>query len=359
MKPQSHPLSSILVRMRGIALALALVLGLTSCQKPPLTQQMAFIFGTMVEVTIWGEDPVRGRELSAKVFAEFDRLHRLFHPWQPGPMADLNAAIAAGKQSIPTDPEIAAMIEAATAAAVKSEHLFNPAIGRLVALWGFHSDNPPRVIPPAQEISAIVAAQPRMSDLTVEGNKVSSRNRQVQLDFGGYAKGYALDRAEQMLRAEGVKSALINIGGNILAIGSKGSESWRIGIQDPRKPSSIAELELHDGEAIGTSGDYQRYFELDGKRYSHLIDPRNGQPVQGMASVTVLFPKQPGAGTLSDWSSKPLFVAGAEGWQDAARKIGVGSALVITTQKKAYVSESLRARLTWDEKKNGPLTVLP
>jgi thiamine biosynthesis lipoprotein len=359
MTPRNPSLIFTLARLRGIVLAFALVLGLTSCQKPPLTQQMAFVFGTMVEVSVWGEDPARGRELCAKVFAEFDRLHRLLHPWQPGPMADLNAAIAAGKQNVATDPEIARMIEAASAASVKSEHLFNPAIGKLVALWGFHTDTPPKLIPPAPELEAIVKAQPRMTDLVVEGDRVTSRNRQVQLDFGGYAKGYALDRAEQLLRAEGVKSALINIGGNVLAIGSKGSEPWRIGIQDPRRPSSIATLELHDGEAIGTSGDYQRYFELDGKRYSHLIDPRSGEPVQGMASVTVLYAKQPGAGTLSDWTSKPLFVAGADGWQEAARKIGVTQTLVITTQKKAYASAAMRARLTWDETKNGPLTVLP
>ena len=98
----------------------------------------------------------------------------------------------------------------------------------------------------------------------------------VKLDLGGYAKGYALDRAAEILKSQGIHNALINIGGNVLALGTHGTRPWRVGIQHPRKPGPLATLELRDGEAIGTSGDYQRYFELDGKRYCHLIDPRTG-----------------------------------------------------------------------------------
>jgi thiamine biosynthesis lipoprotein len=98
----------------------------------------------------------------------------------------------------------------------------------------------------------------------------------VALDFGGYLKGVALDRAADILRSQGVRNALINIGGNILALGYKEGRKWRVGIQHPRRAGALATVELNDGEAIGTSGDYQRYFELDGKRYPHLLDPRTG-----------------------------------------------------------------------------------
>ena len=118
-----------------------------------------------------------------------------------------------------------------------------------------------------------------------------STNPAVQLDLGGYAKGYALDVAAAILQAHGVKNALVNIGGNVIALGTHGDRPWRVGIQHPRKPGTLATLDLHDGEAIGTSGDYQRYFELDGKRYCHLIDPRTGHPAHGMQSVTVLIPR--------------------------------------------------------------------
>lgn len=350
-------------RRRAFLIALlaagVLGLGLAGCKKKsPYVQQLAFIFGTMVEISIWGEEPERGRELASKVFAELERQHRLFHPWQPGPMADLNAAIAAGKSEIAVDAEMAKVLSDAAAASAQSEDLFNPAIGKLVALWGFHADTPSKVLPKPEAVDAVVKALPRMSDLTISGNRVSSRNTAVQIDLGGYLKGHALDRAAQMLREAKVQGALINIGGNVLAIGSKGTEPWRIGLQHPRRPASMAFLDLRDGEAVGTSGDYQRYFDIEGRRYSHLIDPRNGQPANDLASVTVLIPPRPDAGTFSDWTSKPVFIAGRADWPAMAKKLGLTHTLVLPIQGEAVATEAMRARLAWDEK-NGPLRMVP
>ena len=151
----------------------------------------------------------------------------------------------------------------------------------------------------------------------------------MQLDLGGYAKGYALDRAAAILRGQGVGNALINIGGNVMALGSKGGQPWRIGIQHPRAAAPLATLELRDGEAVGTSGDYQRYFELDGRRYCHLLDPRSGRPAQGAQAVTVLVTPREHAGALSDAASKPLFIAGDKAWRDLARRLDVEHALRI------------------------------
>ncbi len=352
-------LSASLPRLLALFAILVFAFGLSACKKKsPYTQQMAFIFGTMVEISIWGEEPARGRELSARVFTELERQHRLFHPWQPGPLADLNAAIAAGAAAVPVDPEIAGVLIAASAAAAQSEQLFNPAIGKLVALWGFHADEPAKKIPAKEAVDALVQARPRMSDLSIVDNRVTSANRAVQIDLGGYVKGYALDRAAQMLREAGVKGALINIGGNVLAIGTKGGEPWRIGLQHPRRAASMATLELRDGEAVGTSGDYQRYFEIGGRRYSHLIDPRTGEPAADLASVTVLIPPRTGAGTLSDWTSKPLFVAGRSEWPAMAKKLDVTHALVLPINGAAVATEAMRGRLVWDDK-NGPLRVVP
>jgi thiamine biosynthesis lipoprotein len=194
-----------------------------------------------------------------------------------------------------------------------------------------------------------------MSDLAIAGNRVSSANRSVQLDLGGYAKGYALDRAADILRGQGVKNALINIGGNVMALGDKGGQRWRVGIQHPRAAAPLATLELRDGEAVGTSGDYQRYFELDGRRYCHLLDPRSGRPAEGTQAVTVLIPPQPGApqgyflrgaGALSDAASKPLFIAGAGEWRGLARRLGVEQALLIDGGGVMHVTAAFRQRLT-------------
>jgi len=188
-----------------------------------------------------------------------------------------------------------------------------------------------------------------MSDIVVENNLVHSKNPAVKLDLGGYAKGYALDLASEYLRNHGVKNALINIGGNIIALGKHGEAPWRVGIQHPRKPGPIATLDLADGWAIGTSGDYQRYFELAGKRYCHVIDPRNGYPAQGTQAVTILVPPGANAGTLSDVASKPIFISGPKERANAAAKMGMGNVMVIDAAGKIFLSAGMKNRLQWIE----------
>ena len=184
-----------------------------------------------------------------------------------------------------------------------------------------------------------------MTDLTLNGCTVNCTNRFVQLDFGGYAKGYALDRAISFLRRQELTGALINIGGNIMALGLKGEQPWRIGIQHPRKAGPIALLPLFDGEAISTSGDYERYFMLNGKRYSHLIDPRSGRPACGIQSATILAACGEFSGTLSDASSGPLFIQGTDGWRQMAEQMGVTTAMLIDENGAIHLTEEMRDRL--------------
>lgn len=335
------------MRRLKAALALAALLFLASCSKGPQSHQReAYVFGTRVEVSVWGEPAEKAGQALAAVLAEFDRLHRMLHAWQPSQLTTLNEAIARGEQDVAVPPELTFILQDASAIAARADQLFNPAIGRLVGLWGFHSDEFKPALPDAKDVEAVVKARPSMADLSVAGNRVSSANRAVQLDLGGYAKGYALDRAAAILRGLGVKNALINIGGNVMALGSKGGRPWRIGIQHPRAAAPMATLELRDGEAVGTSGDYQRYFELDGRRYCHLLDPRSGRPAEGTQAVTVLVTPREGAGALSDAASKPLFIAGGERWRGLAQRLGVEHALRIDGDGVMQVTAAFHARLT-------------
>jgi thiamine biosynthesis lipoprotein len=199
-------------------------------------------------------------------------------------------------------------------------------------------------VPEAAEIAGWVGKRPRMADLHIENNRVWSDNPAVQLDLGGYAKGRALDDAVAILKAHSVKNALVNIGGNVIALGRHGDRPWRVGIQHPRQPGTLATLDLLDGEAIGTSGDYQRFFEVAGRRYSHLIDPRSGQPATGMQSVTVLVSGNQ-AGTRSDALSKPLFIDGIERLSDKASRLGVADYLAVDAGGRIHVSPAMKARL--------------
>ena len=332
-------------------------LALTACTKAPLHQQESFVFGTRVEVLIAGLDEAKARPAAAAVLREFDRLHRTYHAWQPSELSALNEALAAGKTQ-DVSPEMAALIADAQRITATGERLFDPGIGGLIRLWGFHSDEFKAALPDPAALAAWRAARPGIASLQLEGMRASSQNRALALDFGGYLKGVALDRAAVILREQGVSSALINIGGNVIALGTKNGERWRVGIQHPRQPGPLATVALDDGEAIGTSGDYQRYFELDGKRYCHLLDPRSAVPVAHTQSLTVLITPRPAAGTLSDAASKPLFIAGAE-WPRLAQALAVDQVLRVDAEGRAQVSAALHRRLEYVGGQPKALEILP
>jgi thiamine biosynthesis lipoprotein len=334
--------------------ALLLALLLAACSKEPLYQEQGFVFGTRVEVSIYGADEIRARMAVASVMQEFQRLHKLLHAWQPSTLSALNTTFAQGK-TINITPELADMLRDAAQLSAQSGGTFNPGIGGLVKLWGFHADEFTPALPDPKRVATLVAAHPQMSDIILQASSsgeisASSRNRSVQLDLGGYAKGYALDRAVALLKQQGIHNALINIGGNIMALGSHGSRAWRVGIQHPRKPGPLATLELHDGEAIGTSGDYQRYFELGGKRYCHLIDPRSGQPATQVEAVTVLT-NGPRAGVLSDATSKPVFIAGPDKWLQAAQQMQLEKVMLIDTHGVVHLTAAMQKRLEFTDTK--------
>lgn len=327
-------------------LILLLALAVAGCGKTPLQEQQAFVFGTRVEVIVVDPDPEQGRKAIAAVLREFDRMHRAYHAWQPSELTAVNDAIAAGRTQTVT-PELAEFMREAQALSARGDHLFDPGIGALIKLWGFHAEEFVARLPDPQALAAWQQQQPSVADLVIDGTTVSSRKRALALDFGGYLKGVALDRAAAILRSQGINNALINIGGNVMALGSKDGRKWRVGIQHPRQPGPLATVMLDDGEAIGTSGDYQRYFELDGRRYSHLIDPRSARPVDHTQAVTVLIPAGAQAGTLSDASSKPIFIAGPDGWREMARKMGSELVLRVDRDQHIEVTAALHKRLEY------------
>lgn len=330
--------------MYRFVVALAALL-LAACQPAPkLYSQESYVFGTRVEVLVWGAPPDKASAAVAEVLREFDRLHRTYHAWQPSEMTALNDAIAAGK-SHEVSPEFAQYVRDAQTLAAQGDHLFDPGIGALVQLWGFHDDNFKAQLPDPNALAKLIQAKPSIADLTISGNTISSRNPAVALDFGGYLKGVALDHAIDILWRYDISNALVNIGGNVMALGSKDGKPWRVGIQSPRSAAPLATLELHDGEAIGTSGDYQRFFELDGRRYCHLIDPRTGRPAAGTQAVSVLITPRRDAGMWSDWASKPLFIVGADGWRAMAKKLGMTHVLRVGADGKIEMTDAMRERV--------------
>lgn len=325
---------------------------IASCSKPePLYNTQSYVFGTLVDITIYGETESKSQGVSAEIARNFQSLHHRLHAWRKSELQTINLAFAAGKTPITIQPDIAAMIQDISALSSQSGGAFNPAIGGLIKAWGFQHDEFKPVIVDNNKIASLVATNPKMADIVIEGEQIYSNNPAVQLDLGGYAKGYALDRAIETLKARGIKNALINIGGNIIALGKHGDKPWRVGIQHPRKPNAIAMLDLESGWAIGTSGDYQRYFELNGKRYCHIINPNSGYPIQNVQAVTVLIPPQiKNTGVLSDVASKPIFIAEAEARTAAAKGMQIENYLIIESGNKLLVSPSMSQRISWLDK---------
>jgi thiamine biosynthesis lipoprotein len=339
-------LRSRLFRQPAWLPALLLPFLLTACaKKDDVFRQESFVFGTRVEISIQGEPTARAESAAQAVLQRFDALHGKLHAWQPSALDRLNADFAAGSRSA-VDPELAYILKDAREFSLQGGELFNPAIGNLIRLWGFQADQPQSAIPDAAAIAAQVKAMPSMRDLHVENGQAWSDNPAVRIDLGGYAKGYALDEAVALLKQRGIRNALINIGGNVMALGRHGERPWKVGIQHPRKTGIIATLELRDGEAIGTSGDYQRYFEIGGRRYCHLIDPRSGRPADGTQSVTVLVSGDR-AGTRSDVLSKPLFIAGPDKLAPMAAQLKLQNVLAVAADGTVLVTPELQKRLLW------------
>lgn len=329
----------------GTALLLtALLTSACSRSSGSLHQEQVLAFGTLVDITIYGANEPTAQRASADVIRILNELHRRWHAWQPGPLTDINVRLARGETVI-LAPDQVEVIREAQRLSHESGNLFNPAIGRLIAAWGFHAEErPPGAPPPPEVIRDMVAQHPTMEDLQLAGDRLGSRNRAVQLDFGAYMKGYGVDRAIEALRKHGVANAIVNAGGDLRAYGRHGDAPWRVGLRDPRDPGIFASLEIDGDESVYTSGDYERYFDYQGKRYQHIIDPRSGYPAEGAMSATVVYP----GGRVGGGASTALMVAGPRGWLDVVHGMGLKYAMLIGGDRTVYMTPAMAKRIHFE-----------
>jgi len=342
---------------RLLLLPLFLALGLAACGTPPPTpyQAQLLALGTLVNVSIAGVDEDQAARAVRAVEDELNQVYQTWHAWQPSTLSDINRRLAAG-ETVAADPATLAVLRKARKLSLRSGALFDPGIGRLIKLWGFHSDDRPAGPPPPEAaIARLLAQHPTLADLVIEGNRLRSANPALQIDLGGFAKGYAVDQAVERLRTLGIRNAIVNAGGDLRAIGSHGGRPWRIGIRDPRGPGIIAALETHGDESVFTSGNYERFFDYQGVRYHHIIDPRSGRPARGTLSVTVIHDD---AGT-ADAAATALFVAGPQGWQATARQMGIDQVMLIDSEMRIHVTPKMNRRLIFQSQPVPEVIVSP
>lgn len=330
---------------RRVLSVLLLVFLLSGCERAvPLQRHQFYAFGTIVELSLYGVPAAKVPALLTMVQDDLTYMHETWHAWHPGALYRVNELMPLGSMfSLP--PSVQPLISEAIALEQKSGGLFNPAIGELVSAWGFAQDEPPLGPPPDPAwIREYLADLPSLADLRVEGIRMQGENPRLQLNFGGFAKGYAVDRIIEHLREVGVDNAIINAGGDLRAIGSKGGEPWRIAIRHPAGEGLLASVTVRGDESVFTSGDYERFFEYDGKRYHHILDPRSGYPAIGSRSVTVIHADA----SVADAATTALFVAGPDAWPQVAAAMGVRQVMLVGADMSIQMTPEMAQRVHFE-----------
>lgn len=332
--------------MRTLVISLLVASLLSGCgREPELVHHHLAAFGTEVTITLRAENDAL--DAVAAIDRELQRMHRQWHAWEPGMLAEINKAIAEDREIL-LSPETIDIIRRGRELEAASGGLFNPTIGRLLSLWGFHASELPDGPPPSQtRIAELVKQSPSMSDLELGSTTLSSSNPSVQLDFGAYIKGVAVAEALGTLARAGIEHAIVNAGGDLGVIGRRGNRTWRAAVQHPDGAGGryLAGLDLADGEFLFTSGNYRRYRQNEGIRHGHIIDPRDGYPADRISSVTVIDID----GGRADVAATALAVAGPEEWARVARNLGVEHVLRVDADGGTHLTPAMAERIHWQE----------
>ncbi len=302
-----------------------------------------FLMDTLISITVYGKNQELLRTAIAAAYAEMRRIAELADGFpQPGTAAWRSSDICrindqAGKAPVPVDDDTVAMLLLALKYTRLSHGAFDITVGPLVELWGFGGKNPH--VPSREQIRAALTLVSSEDVIVNERDHTAYlRKAGMKLDLGAIAKGYATEKALQVLVRHGINKALIDAGGNIRVLGlNPRNSSWRIGIKDPRTSDAIvAILPLVDTSAV-TSADYYRAFEEDGTRYHHILNPRTGYPATHTISATVIT-KDAG---LADILSTVFFVLPPDESLELAATIPGVELFLVTADRRIRHSTTL------------------
>ena len=337
------------LRSHLLLLTFFLTLSLSACQRVPKEHNYTLlVFGTLVNVSFYDIDNKKAEAMISLIRDDLNFMHEAWHPWKPGPMGRTNTLLAQ-TEWFSANPSVMPLITQGKQLWHQSQGLFNPAIGHLLTLWGYHQETPPQGPPPAKDkIQHWLQQHPTMEDIDIKGIRVRSTNAAVKLDFGAMAKGLAVDRVIRQLKEHGVQHAIVNAGGDLKAIGQHGDRAWRIGIRHPRQDGSVlAAINVKDNESVFTSGDYERFYQYKNKRYHHILDPRTGYPATDTTSVTVIHPQA----VVADAAATALFVAGPSQWHEIAQSMKLQYVMLVDKQGHIHLTPAMAERVDWLENK--------
>lgn len=264
-----------------------------------IVKRSQILLGTIVEIQVKSNDEQKAEDAITKAFAEVKRIDDLFTTYnQSSSVWKINNSL---DSVIYVDSEIYDLIVLCDSVTKISENCFDVSLDNLIKIWGFDSGNPH--LPKKDSIELALTKCCWKNIKIGEQNKIIKKNN-VTLNFGAIAKGYAVDRAIDVISNAGFTNALVNAGGEIKVVGSE----WIVGIQHPRKTNEILKKIKLENSSIATSGDYEQYFELDGIRYHHILNPKSGYPAKGLQSVTIINKSN----AYADALATAVFVMGKE-----------------------------------------------
>lgn len=330
-----------------VAYCLLLLSGCT--KKDRMYKENRILMDTFCSITVVASSEAEAKEAIEAGFGEIQRLETLLNYFSPeSELSAINAA--AGAFPVKVSSETLEIVIKAMDIAKASGGAFDPTVAPLIKLWKFSKAPEDSVMPSAGEVEkALKLVGYRKVNIDGITSEIFLDEEGMEVDLGGIAKGYAADRAVLAIKSLGIKSALVAIAGDIRGFGVNTSDHpWRVGIQNPRPEAGtekpwediFASIELKDS-AVSTSGDYQRFFIKDGKRYHHILDPKTGSPAEsGLISSTVIAPE----GYLTDGLSTAVFILGAEEGIQLLESKGLGGVLV-DAEKKVHITKNMRDKI--------------
>jgi len=305
-------------------------------QKPQTVKRSRMIMGTVVEVTASGRDGLMLHEQIEAAFSEMERLERLLSPH----IETSEVAQLATSRDLQVSDETRTVIAIGLEVAQKSDGAFDMSLGRLVEAWDVTAVQPR--LPSADEIrEALKGIGPEA--IRLDGNRVIKREASLQPEFGGVAKGYAVEAGAKLLRKAAIDAGAVNAGGDMALVGRPEQREWRIGIRHPREADQLLGTLVVPGGAVATSGDYERFFEQNGERFHHLFDPRNGYPARGCQSVTVWTTNA----AYADALATAAFVLGPTAGLELLENWPQTEALLVAADGTIFMTGGMEERIEW------------
>jgi len=327
-----------------LSVSIVLTLLAASCGEARRDYQLDFYaFGTEVTVSLFGVSDAQATRATDTLQSMFTDVGHNWYPWRPGELQAINQAISK-RQSFDVSPRLATVIRRAADIETSSDGRFNAGLGQLTELWGLHDiTHPPTRIPDPAAIDTLLGSRLSVARIQWDGNRLSTAQPALMIDLGGIAKGAILEDCIRILLQYGISDAIVNIGGDLSVLGDVKGRPAHIGIRSPVASAPIAAIDIEASETIVTSGNYERYIEIAGQRFTHILDPQSGYPVEHTAAVTVVH-QDP---VLADAAATALMVGGAEEFDALTQALDIDFALLIEASGDLRLTRSMDERLHW------------